>query len=73
MIEKALAFDETARRVLRARYQHHEKTASEDAEKIQEYFLQTAKEGDPDSCGVIRATHLVSMPPLENHCMGNNH
>ena len=69
IIEKALAFDESARMFLRARYQNSENTTSEDAKKIQEYFLQTAKEGDPDSCAVIQAARLVSMSSIKKHCL----
>ena len=71
MIEQALAFDENARNVLREQYQNTENLFPEDSEKIHEYFLQTAKEGDPYSCEVIRVTRLVAYQPLKKSCGRN--
>ena len=69
IIERALAFDETARSLLREHYQMTESVLPKDAEQIHEYFLLTAKEGDPYSCDVLRKTRLVAFQPLKKSCM----
>ena len=69
IIERALALDEAARDFLREQYQRADGSSSGDAEEIHQYFFQTAKEGDPYSCEVIRGTRLVAYQPLKKSCM----
>lgn len=69
LIEKALAFDATARSLLRERVVEQSSAYPESAPKIHDYFLQTAKEGDAESCEVVRIARWVSSRGTNNLCV----
>lgn len=56
VIDQALAGDQSAQHALHAWYMHGERGRLVPADpQIRNYFLQTAKEGNPFSCQVVRA------------------
>ncbi len=69
LIEKALALDAMAGSLLRERMVDQSQLYPESAKKIHAYFLQTAKEGDAESCDVVRKARLVSSRGANDLCV----